>query len=70
MKKIRFREIKKAIIKDFENNQNKFGEDQAKFILRTLKATICTEEIIAVLRTYNFTQAEAYEFILDCISRA
>jgi hypothetical protein len=70
MRKIRFREIKAAVIKDFENCQDRFNPAEAKSILAMLKRTICTEEIIAVLRGLNFTQAEAYEIILDCISRA
>jgi len=68
MKKIRFREIKKAIIKDFEKNHANWPPEFAKPFVADIKSCVCTEEIIQVLKDGGFTYAEALEQINDLIT--
>lgn len=69
MAKIRFREIKKAILQDFQKN-NKWDEVFKKPFISEIRYCKSTEEIVYALLSLDFTLTEAYEFILDCISRS
>ncbi len=69
MGKIRFREVKKSVIKIIDNT-NLFAEDRARYVKR-LQKTVCTEEIVYFLTDeLGYSHVEAYQFIVGCaISR-
>ena len=69
MKKIRFHEIKKAIIKDFcATADKKWNGYFGKPFIADIKRCVCTEEIIQVLMQNGFTYGEALEQINDLIT--
>jgi hypothetical protein len=69
MSKIRFREVKKAILKDFMADHNKWNPMVSRTFIADLKFCHSTEEIILVLVNNGFSNVEALDKIMDCITR-
>ena len=69
MKRMRFCEVKKAVIQDFvdtaccETHPNKEA-------IRDLRSCKCMEDLVYCLNGMGFELHEAYEFIVDTITRA
>ena len=69
MRKLRFCDVKKAILEDFKKTHE--GKWHKNFILpfiADIKVCKCNEDIIKVLMQNGFTYAEALEQIINLIT--
>ena len=68
MKRIRFREVKRAVIDDFITNCE-WSELTKEYTLRDFRSCKCIEDLVHCLEENGFRTHEAYEFIVDTITR-
>lgn len=68
MCKIRFRDVKKAIIDDYKLDNRGWDSHFALPFISELKSCKCNEDVIKVLMQNGFTYAEALEQIVDLVT--
>jgi len=69
MAKIRFRDVKKAILEDFKKtHEEKWHKEFICPFIADIKVCKCNEDIISVLMQNGFTYAEALEQIISLIT--